>query len=549
MEILRDYDNNFDVLGLDEAFLNLNNYCKSNYISTHGELESIIMEIKFKIYEETKLTCSIGISRNKMLAKICSDKNKPDGFFKLLSDDPGEIILFMSNMNIRKIPFVGEKTEQKLNLLGIKTCNDFMEKFVDLYYILHLNTWEFLITSCLGIGSCHHNEVKESINKSISCSETFKMTNNLTTIKKIFESLVKRLYKCMLAEQIIGKNLIIEIRDRNEKTNSKSVSLKKYFETENEIRGNGWNSLYSMIQNTSIRLLRIKLSGLTHINPEKLIKKTDNPIIKFLEKMNLNKNSKNINKNIVQKDSKNIKKFENNLSKNKEEKLLFNDKNINNLKLIDSTKNEKGNHIVMMFSTSPLKINNFSNLEEIKENQILEIKEDMFSNNKTNKKENNTLNKDLRRIHDINLSNNKRKPLSKKHKKKSIIKSKTNNYFKLNDLLDNMKNQKLIKDVKININESNKENVLDINPNLEIIKGNNLEKSNFKVSNSLMDDNNNRKDSNSKGKEILSNFNKKKTTTSNENKRNVKSKINKKKLNKIAEDYNQVRLDNYFKKN
>jgi len=327
MNILREYDKNVDIIGLDEAFLDLTPYCEENYVTTHGELESIIIEIKFKIYDQAKLTCSIGISSNKMLAKICSDKNKPDGFFKLITDNPDEIMMFMSNMNIRKIPFVGEKSEQKLNLLEIKTCSDFLKRFVDLFYVLHINKWEFLIKCCFGIGSAYHEEIRVAINKSISCSETFKMTNDINKIKKIFEALVKRLFNSMLEDQIIGKNLGLEIKDKKDNTVSKSTSLKKYFETETEIRERGWNTLYSMIQNTSIRLIRVKMSGLSQINPEQMMKKKDKPIMKFLDKMN---NADGSILRLRTNNSDNISKEKNNILGFNTSKMTINHANISN---------------------------------------------------------------------------------------------------------------------------------------------------------------------------------------------------------------------------
>ena len=76
-----------------------------------------------RINEETKLTCSAGIGPNKMIAKICSDMNKPNGTFKVPFDG-NEIVKFLDPLSIRKIPGVGRVTEGVLNGLDIKTCLD-----------------------------------------------------------------------------------------------------------------------------------------------------------------------------------------------------------------------------------------------------------------------------------------------------------------------------------------------------------------------------------------------------------------------------------------
>ena len=56
MNILKEYDKDLDIRGLDEAFLDLTDFAFNNYISEEKEFESLIKEIKSKIFDETKLT-------------------------------------------------------------------------------------------------------------------------------------------------------------------------------------------------------------------------------------------------------------------------------------------------------------------------------------------------------------------------------------------------------------------------------------------------------------------------------------------------------------
>ena len=77
------------------------------------------------------MTCSAGIASNKMLAKICSDMNKPNGQF-FLEPDPTKIREFMSGLSIRKIPGIGRMTELILNELGVTTCQDVVEKATEI---------------------------------------------------------------------------------------------------------------------------------------------------------------------------------------------------------------------------------------------------------------------------------------------------------------------------------------------------------------------------------------------------------------------------------
>jgi len=86
MNVIMEYDENYESMGLDEAYVDLTNYCFENNIKTEEDIIKLGKEIKKKIFDSTKLTSSIGIAANKTLAKICSDYNKPDGLYFLKFD-------------------------------------------------------------------------------------------------------------------------------------------------------------------------------------------------------------------------------------------------------------------------------------------------------------------------------------------------------------------------------------------------------------------------------------------------------------------------------
>lgn len=449
MDILLDYDSEIESMGLDEAYLDITKYCNDNYITSESELISLVTEIKFKIFQETKLTCSIGISCNKMLAKICSDKNKPDGLFILLSKHKEEIIRFMKDINVRKIPFVGEKTEQKLNLLGWKTCNDISENMVDIFYILHENQFEFLINASLGIGETEHEKNVSKINKSISCSETFKMTNDKIFIKTTFDRLAKKLYQSMLEDKVTGKNLGLEIKDKNDKVVSRTIALKKNYETENEIKNHGWNCLCQIIENTSIRLIRLKLSSLVSINPDEIKRKPDDPILKWIKK--IPKNTVN-GKKIIQTDLEPNNDLNDNNKQNKYAPSLKN-LNINGRRLysknneqifqsktkksqskISSKSQSKNKDLFVMISEECKKnISNITNLNNLDSNQL---------NNQRNTK---TF---KQKASENSRTGSIRKNTPKKLKRKNKNHNNTSDkFYDINDLIENMKNDKANKNL------------------------------------------------------------------------------------------------------
>jgi len=101
-------------LSLDEAFPD---------VSHHAEPATFIASrIRQLIREETGLTASAGIGPNKLIAKIASDWNKPDGQFTVT---PGKAADFMKDLPLKKIPGVGGRMAEKLVALGVTTCGEY----------------------------------------------------------------------------------------------------------------------------------------------------------------------------------------------------------------------------------------------------------------------------------------------------------------------------------------------------------------------------------------------------------------------------------------
>lgn len=111
--ILKEFSPIMQNAGIDEAFLDISLVDKSS--------EEIAKDIKNRIKNELDLTCSIGIAPNKLLAKIASDMQKPDGLTVITEDDIENRIW---PLDVRKLYGVGPKTEQHLHTMSIKTIGD-----------------------------------------------------------------------------------------------------------------------------------------------------------------------------------------------------------------------------------------------------------------------------------------------------------------------------------------------------------------------------------------------------------------------------------------
>jgi DNA polymerase IV len=114
--IFRDYTPLVEPLSLDEAYLDVTDNLMG--IPTAWETAK---QIRARIYEETSLTASAGISGNKFLAKLASDHRKPNGQFAIM---PDQAEAFVATLPVAKFHGVGPKTTARMHALGIETGAD-----------------------------------------------------------------------------------------------------------------------------------------------------------------------------------------------------------------------------------------------------------------------------------------------------------------------------------------------------------------------------------------------------------------------------------------
>ncbi|MFH0749034.1 MAG: DNA polymerase IV [Candidatus Bathyarchaeota archaeon] len=124
MNILRGYADKFEQESIDEASLDITDRVELNF----NRAKELAIVIKREILEKEKLTCSIGVAPNKLVAKIASGFSKPDGLTVVL---PEEVSSFLSPLPIGKLYGVGDKTEKKMFENNIKTIGDLAQQSVE----------------------------------------------------------------------------------------------------------------------------------------------------------------------------------------------------------------------------------------------------------------------------------------------------------------------------------------------------------------------------------------------------------------------------------
>ncbi|MFN2542110.1 MAG: DNA polymerase IV [Chthoniobacterales bacterium] len=182
-------------LSLDEAYLDV-----TAHPGAPGALAEVIRKI---IFQKTKLTSSAGIGPNKLIAKIASATNKPNGQLEVR---PEEVPEFMESLPVRQIWGIGEKTERRLEELGVKTCGELQRfsraELVDLFGKFGLELYDL----CRGIDD--RPVEPDRPRKSLSTEETF--PTDLTTLEHSEEKL-EELFQDLMAD-LAQKESTREIR-------------------------------------------------------------------------------------------------------------------------------------------------------------------------------------------------------------------------------------------------------------------------------------------------------------------------------------------------
>jgi len=258
-EIFLDYTDLVEPLSLDEAYLDVTENKKGIATATR-----IAREIRQRIWEETELRASAGISINKFLAKVASDINKPNGQKTIMPED---VIEFLEELPIRKFYGIGAKTAEKMQGLGIHFGKD-------------LKKWDLpLLVREFGKSGSHYynivrglqkSEVKpDRIRKSIGAERTFskdisQLPEMLTELQKIMQKLQDRIAKANAK----GRTVTVKLKTHQFETHTRSASL-PYPTGEQELIFNKVEELISNpVPEEPLRLLGISLSNLQQSQPE-----------------------------------------------------------------------------------------------------------------------------------------------------------------------------------------------------------------------------------------------------------------------------------------
>ena len=253
--ILKEFSTVMQDVGIDEAFLDISNIDKSS--------EQIAKEIKRRIKDGVDLTCSIGIAPNKLLAKIASDMQKPDGLTIITEAD---IKTRIWPLQVRKLYGVGPKTEEHLHAMGIKTIGDLASLAIDeVIERFGKSHGKYLYQASRGIDErplITHWEPKSS-----SRETTFqKDITDWQDIAKNLVAIIKRVVNDLKNDGYRGKTISVKIKFSDFVIQTRAKTLSEYTNSIDVIRRAAFDCLSRFeLKKRMVRLIGLRISGLEKV--------------------------------------------------------------------------------------------------------------------------------------------------------------------------------------------------------------------------------------------------------------------------------------------
>lgn len=254
-------------VSIDEAYLDLSAQCPGSDADECLRAGlPIARELRRRIREERGLSASIGIAANKLLAKLASDFQKPNGLTLVPERDKVE---FLRPMPVRAIHGVGKVTEQVLVKAGLRTIGDLQDHPGDLRALV--GSWGPRLRQFAFGEDDRALELGDEI-KSISAEETFERD---TEDRKILRACLREQaadISTKLKRKRLGAHTVqVKVRYGDFSTLTRQISVEEPLDEANEIYRLGcWLLGRERLVNRPLRLLGLGVSGLAEPTMQQL---------------------------------------------------------------------------------------------------------------------------------------------------------------------------------------------------------------------------------------------------------------------------------------
>lgn len=257
-EILEEFSNRIEGLSLDEAFLDVTEHTGGN----ENSLPVIGAELKRRIAETTGLTASVGMAHNKLLAKIASDYDKPDGLVHIPID---QVQRFLDPLPIRRLWGIGPRTAARLHDVGVFTVGQLRRTSLDVLSGLFGKHALELVERAAGMDE---REVSsERVRRSISQETTFADDqHDIEALVVVMAGQADKVAQRLADRGLYARTVTIKLRSSGFSTITRSQTLGGHTRSAERILAGarellegwaGWRRQFA------VRLIGVGVSGLS----------------------------------------------------------------------------------------------------------------------------------------------------------------------------------------------------------------------------------------------------------------------------------------------
>lgn len=261
MDVMKEFADIFEYVGRDEAYLDVSKRTECSFVNA----AHLAQQLKNAIRTSVKLSCTVGVSSNKLVAKIASGFLKPDG---LTIVPPDKIEAFLDPLPIRTIPGIGKKTEERFTEIGLQTISELKKLDV------------FSLNSQFGrkIGSYIYNAARGIDEEPVAPRQEATQYSRIITLKqdskeydflgKELEKLCEDVHSAILKDNLMFKSIGIQFVQSDLSNKTKSKTLRNSTSSLDELKKTVLQLLRESLvdQKMLIRRVGVKVADLSEVS-------------------------------------------------------------------------------------------------------------------------------------------------------------------------------------------------------------------------------------------------------------------------------------------
>jgi DNA polymerase-4 len=245
--------------GIDEIYIDLTGLDTD----TQGNTLALVQRIKTAVTQATGLSCSVGVAPNKLLAKICSDLNKPDGITLITLDD---IPTRLWPLPVRKINGIGPRAGEKLAALGIHQIGELAQAeliFLQRHFGRSYGYWLFEAARGRDDSEIVTHREPKSTSRETTFERDLHPRHDKARLGEIFTALCRRVADDLNKKGYVGRTIGIKLRYADFSTITRDITLPEPTSNAQTIRRAAGECLRRVPLEQRLRLIGVRVGNLS----------------------------------------------------------------------------------------------------------------------------------------------------------------------------------------------------------------------------------------------------------------------------------------------